>query len=190
MSEITCTSRRSNALDFLSAVPVSDGVVTIRVMSDDDAIAYAAGANDDLVKRFAHLPLEEYTPQIVRDLMRGAIADGLRDGSLAVLTIADANSGKFLGSLVIFDVSLDSAEIGYWVAPEHRGRKVAGQALKLARQMARKLGLKKLRARTAQGNPASERVLLNAGFAPLGKARPEVVPSGKQEISVTYIVEL
>ena len=177
-------------LTFLSVLPISDGVVTIRLMSDKDAEAYASGKNDALVKRFAHLPLDEYTPQIVCDMIQGVIADGLRDGTLAVLTISDASSDSFLGSLVIFDVKQDDAEIGYWVAPEHRGRRVSSRALTLAMEMARKLGLKKLRARTVQENPASERTLLNAGFEQVGEARLEVVPSGKTEISVNYFVDV
>lgn len=176
--------------NFLAVLPISDGVVTIRAMADADAEAYAAGTDDALVKHFAHLPLDEYTPQIVGDMIRGVIADGLRDGSLAVLTISDANSDSFLGSLVIFDVKPDDAEIGYWVAPEHRGRKISGRALALAIEMGRKLGLKMLRARTVQENPASERVLRNAGFEQVGEARPEIVPSGKTEMSVNYLIRV
>lgn len=63
--------------NFHAVLPISDGVVTIRAMSDGDAEAYAAGTNDALVKHFAHLPLENYTPQIVRDMLQGATADGL-----------------------------------------------------------------------------------------------------------------
>ena len=189
-------SNTNNALDgliirdFLAVLPISDGVVTIRAMSETDAEAYAAGTTDAQVKQFAHLPLPEYTPQIVRDMIRGVLTDGLREGTLAVLTISDAKSNSFLGSLVIFDVKLDDAEIGYWVAPEHRGRKISGRALTLVMEMARKLGLKRLRARTVQENPASERVLLNAGFGQVGEARPEIVPSGKTEMSVNYLAEL
>lgn len=175
---------------FLTVLPISDGVMTIRAMSDADAEAYVAGTNDALVKRFAHLPLEEYTPQIVRNMIQGAIADGLRDGTLAVLAISSASSDSFLGSLVFFDIKPDDAEIGYWVAPEHRGRKVSGRALTLAIEMARKLGLKRLRARTVQENTASEKVLLNAGFEQVGEARPEIVPSGKTEMGVNYLIEV
>lgn len=176
--------------NFLAVLPISDGVVTIRAMSEADAEAYAAGTNDPLVKHFAHLPLEKYTPHIVRDMIQGVITAGLHDGSLAVLTISDAHSNLFLGSLVIFDISADDAEIGYWVAPAHRGQKVSGRALTLAVQMARKLGLKQLRARTVQENPASEKVLLNAGFEQVGEAREEIVPSGKTEMSVNYLVKI
>lgn len=176
--------------NFLKALPISDGAVAVRVMSHADAEAYASGTDDALVRRFAHLPLEKYTPQVVHDLIKGAIADGLRDGTLAVLTISDASSDSFLGSLVFFDVTSDDAEIGYWVAPEHRGRRVSGRALMLAMEIGRKLGLKKLRARTVQNNPASSKVLLGVGFEQVGNPLPQVAPSGKTEMSVNYLVEL
>jgi ribosomal-protein-alanine N-acetyltransferase len=198
-TETNSGAKMSNLIDtlggladrsFLTVLPISDGVVKIRAMSDADAEAYVAGTNDALVKRFAHLPLEEYTPQIVRNMIQGAIAEGLRDGTLAVLAISSASSDSFLGSLVFFDIKPDDAEIGYWVAPEHRGRKVSGQALTLAIEIARKLGLKRLRARTVQENTASEKVLLNAGFEQVGEARPEIVPSGKTEMGVNYLIEV
>src|SRR5690606_8423425 len=166
------------------------GEMTIRAMSDAVAEAYAAWTNDASVKHFAHLPLDEYTPQIVRDMIRGVIADGLRDGTLAVLTICYATSDSFLVSLVVFDVKPDDSEIGYWVAPEHRGRKISVRALSLTMKMARKLGLKRLRARTVQDNPASEIVLLKAGFEQVGMARPEIVPSGTTEMSGNDLAKL
>ena len=82
----------------------------------------------------------------------------------AVLAICDAQSNQFLGSMVFFDATLDDTEIGYWVAPEHRGRKVALRALTLAVEMAGALGLKRLRARTVEENPPSQKVLLKAGL--------------------------
>ncbi|WP_294924939.1 GNAT family protein [uncultured Paracoccus sp.] len=187
MSNPDDTTGAAASRNFLAVLPVSDGTVTIRAMSDADAAGYAAGTGDDMVRRFAHLPLVEYTPQIVRDMIRGAIADGLRDGVLAVLTIADAGSDAFMGSLVFFDIQPEDAEIGYWVAPQHRGNKVSGRALVLALGMARRLGLKRLRARTVLENPASARVLLGAGFEQVGDARPQLVPSGKTEMSVDYL---
>lgn len=192
-AKISTSDKTLGGLDnrgFLPLLPVSDGVVTVRPMSEADAQAYAAGTKDALVRRFAHLPLDEYTPQIVCDMIRGVMADGLRDGTLAVLTIADAGSDAFLGSLVIFDVTQDDAEVGYWVVQAHRGRGVSGRALRLAMDMARRLGLKRLRARTVQENPASERTLLRAGFEQAGEASPQVAPSGKTVVSVNYLADL
>lgn len=181
---------RQTSADFLTALPISDGLVTVRPMSDADAQAYAAGTDDAQVQRFAHLPLEKYSTQIVLDMLHGVIADGLRNGTLAVLTIADASSQEFLGSLVIFDIQSEDAEVGYWVAPAHRGRGVSGRALRLSMEIARSLGWKRLRARTVQDNPASEKVLLAAGFVQQGQAQPEHTPSGKIEMGVHYSIAI
>lgn len=190
MTAKTDHSKKRPCRDFLAALPVSDGTVAIRALSAEDADAYAAGTEDVWVKRFAHLPLDEYTPEIVHTLLKGAIADGLQDGTLAVLAISDFHSDSFLGSMVFFDITSDDAEIGYWVAPAHRGRRIACRALMLACELARSVGLKRLRARTVTDNPISERVLCKAGFERSGDVRPEVVPSGRTEMSVNYLLEL
>lgn len=181
---------QQTAPDFLTALPVSDGLVTVRTMSDADAQAYADGTDDAQVQRFAHLPLEKYTAQIVRSMLHGVIADGLRNGTLAVLTIADANSQAFLGSMVLFDIQPEEAELGYWVAPEHRGRGISGRALRLSKKIARSLGWKRLHARTVQDNLASEKVLLAAGFVQQGPAQAEQTPAGKVEMGVRYSIEI
>lgn len=190
MNTLVPKTLKESSPAFQATLPMSDQVVTVRAMYDADAAPYAAGTHDVLVRRFAHLPLEEYSPDIVRKMINGVIADGLRDGSLAVLTIADTRSDAFLGSFVFFDVTSEDAEIGYWVAPEHRGRGISSRALGVALDIARKLNLKRLRARTVQGNPASENVLVGAGFRQVGRARPEVIPSGKTEMCVNYLAEL
>lgn len=163
--------------DIAAALPLSDGSVRLRTMNEADANAYAAGTNDAEVKRFAHLPLDHYTPAIVRDLINGVIADGLRDASLAILTIADEHTNTFIGSLVLFDITADSAEIGYWVSSERRGQGVASRSLELSITLARTLGLQQLHARTVQDNAASSHVLLRAGFAQASPTTRHRVPA-------------
>lgn len=176
--------------DIRRALPVSDGSIVVRAMVPDDAGAYAAGTNDELVKLFAHLPLDHYTPRIVREMIDGAIEEGLRSGSLGVLAIADSNNDAFLGSLVIFDFTTEDAEIGYWVAAEHRGRGIARSAVFLASGIARSLGLSRLRARTVVENPASERSLLSGGFRRVGEPKEDVAPSGQSVTTLRFVRDL
>lgn len=176
--------------DLRRALPASDGTITVRAMISADAQSYAAGTCDSQVKLYAHLPLDHYTPQIVRDMIDGVIEDSLRNGSLAVLAIADSNSDEFVGSLVLFDITAKDAEVGYWVAPEHRGRGIAGRALALAGGVARLIGLNRLRARTVLGNPASERALLTGGFKQVGSPEPDIAPSGKAVTTLHFVSDL
>lgn len=159
-------------------------------MQHSDAQAYAAGTTDAAVKRFAHLPLEHYTAELVSEMIDGVITDGLRNGKLAVLTIANNHNDAFMGSLVFFDITPHSAEVGYWVAPEYRGQSVSQHALSLAVALSRQLGFTTLRARTVLDNPASAHVLASVGFQQEGEAQPQVTPSGKTEMGVHYAMVL
>ncbi|MFK4824974.1 GNAT family N-acetyltransferase [Paenochrobactrum sp. BZR 588] len=183
-------TRNTPQTSLLEHLPVSNGQVILRAMKQDDAHAYAAGTADAAVKQFGHLPLEHYTPAIMSEMIVGAIADGLRSGELAVLTIADAETDRFVGSLVLFDFTDQDAEIGYWVGPDFRGRNIAYQALMLATDYARALGFQQLRARTVIDNPASAHVLYKARFLQTGLPEAETAPSGKTELVLKFILKL
>lgn len=164
-------------------LPIENDRARVRPLAETDAAAYARGAADPLVRRFAHLPEPEYTEHSMRALVRGPVRDGLDRGDLAVLAIADPTSDAFAGSIVLFDIDRDSAEIGFWMHPEHRGRGMAGAAVALALELARRSGLTRVRARTDPENRASSRILTRAGFA-AHETRREQAPSG-QEVALT-----
>lgn len=157
----------------------------LRAMRDADAGAYAAGTRDTAVREYAHLPEPEYTEDRVIALIHGSIRDGLERGDLAVLTIADPVTDEFAGSLVLFGVVDGSGEAGFWVHPDHRGKGLAGAALALAVDFARRSGLTRLTARTVPENRASQGVLDGAGFA-RGEQEQGTAPSGEDVVLLHY----
>lgn len=161
-----------------SHLPIEVSGVVLRELCHDDAEPYAQGTDEPAVREFGHLPLAQYTPEIVHEQIDGAIAEGLSDGSLAVLAIADARSGRLLGSLVLFDVRDDRAEVGFWLAADARGRGAAAGALEAACGLGALMGLEFLDARTSPQNVASQRVLERAGFRQKGKPLVQETPSG------------
>ncbi|WP_326545620.1 GNAT family N-acetyltransferase [Mycolicibacterium sp. ND9-15] len=158
----------------------------MRELHPRDAEAFALGTTDPAVQKYGHLPLTHYTPEIVRDQIDGVIAQGLADGSLAVLAIADADSEAFLGSLVLFELSGDRAEVGFWLTSESRGRGVAVKALEAANQIVAAMGLEVLTARTSPQNLASQRVLERAGFEQKGMPTEQQTPSGARVPVLTF----
>ena len=144
-------------------LPVSDSLRSLRPLATVDAETYANGTQDPLVQRFGHLPEPEYTPELVERLARTVVPAGLEQGDLAVLSIVDP-ADRFLGSLVLFDVTSTSGEVGFWVHPDARGEGHAGGALALAARLASQSGLRELTARTETGNTASQRNLERSGF--------------------------
>lgn len=172
------------------ALPVTWDGVLLRPLAERDADAYAAGSGDEAVRRFAHLPLPEYTADTVRALARTDVPAGLESGTTAVLTIADAADDAFLGSLVLFAIATDTAEVGFWLAPAARGRGVAVRAVAAAAELGRRLGLRTLTARTAPANTAAQHTLTTTGFTPDGELRETTTPSGHRASTQHYRLEL
>lgn len=168
-----------------SHLPLQDGRTRLRALSVADAMAYADGTTDPLVRANAHLPEPEYTPESVAAMAESVVPEGLRRGDLAVLTIADASTDQFAGSLVLFDVSEEAAEVGFWLHPAARGSGRVASALQLAAQFAAASGLRALTARTVPANTAAQAVLSRATFVETRRAWG-TTPSGQQVEMVHY----
>lgn len=171
---------------IVDLLPCVEDDVRVRCLEHRDAGAFSEGTKDSAVQSDGHLPLAEYTPQIVREQIDGPIRDGLADGSLAVLAIADRHSDAFLGSVVLFNSRPDRAEVGYWLGPWARGRGAAQKALRAVAHVAGELGLAHLDAKTAPSNETSRRALVGAGFRQVGDAGEETAPSGEVVRVLTY----
>lgn len=144
-------------------LPLADSHRTLRPLKTVDAQPYAEGTRDPLVQRYGHLPEPEYTPELVARLAQTVVPAGLDRGDLALLSIVDADDA-FLGSLVLFDVTSGSGEVGFWIRPDARGGGHARGALHLGLRLAADSGLEELTARTETDNVASQRNLEGAGF--------------------------
>lgn len=163
-----------------TTLPITFENTRLRPLSELDADAYAAGTKDEAVRRFGHLPKSGYTPESVRWMIRDEAAEGLSSGTLAVLALADAETDRFVGSLVLFDVSSEAAEVGFWIHPDARRAGHARRGLELASRFARNSGLRTLTARTLLENKASQRCLTNAGFREVERA-VGTTPAGQCE---------
>ncbi|MEU4675382.1 GNAT family N-acetyltransferase [Micromonospora sp. NPDC023737] len=93
-------------------------------------------------------------------------------GDHASLAVADATDGTLLGSVSLYDIHDDEAEIGYWVVPSARGRGVASRAVTLLTRWGfEQLGLHRIELCHATANAASCRVAERAGYRLEGTLR-------------------
>jgi len=84
-----------------------------------------------------------------------------------------AEDGSVMGRFNLVFVDDSTAELGYRVAQHVTGRGVATATVReLCQLAAARHGLRILRAATACGNVASQKVLAGAGFVPIGSAEP------------------
>lgn len=166
-------------------LPLTTTRARLRPLRHADATAYAEGTDDPLVREFAHLPAPQYTPESVRAMIDEVVVPALDRGDLAVLTIADPATDAFGGSLVLFDVTAHSAEVGFWIHPAYRGSGLAAAALELAAELAGRSGLTLLTARTLPENVASRSVLARAAFTAESR-RTSTAPSGREAELINY----
>ena len=84
-----------------------------------------------------------------------------------------AEDGSVLGRFNLYRFCGGTAELGYRVAQHAAGRGLATATVReLCRLAAARHGLHTLRAATSHENAASQRVLIKAGFVPVGPADP------------------
>jgi [ribosomal protein S5]-alanine N-acetyltransferase len=93
-------------------------------------------------------------------------------GDCAFHVLVDED-GSVLGRFNLVNIKDRTAELGYRVAQRVSGHGVASTTVRdLCRLAPARYGLHTLRAATSRENVASQKVLANAGFVPVGPAAP------------------
>ncbi|NEA23634.1 GNAT family N-acetyltransferase [Actinomadura bangladeshensis] len=166
--------------------PVLDGRppgVRLRVvqMADAEALAALVRENREYLRPWEPERDESYFTvdgqrDNLHDLIEAYAAGEMWPGAIMV-------DGELAGRITLNNVlrgPLQSCFVGYWVARAHAGRGVATEALRQALDVAfGAMRLHRVEAFTRLDNHASQRVLLNNGFAAVGTARRHIHLDGR-----------
>jgi RimJ/RimL family protein N-acetyltransferase len=171
------------------APPLADEVVLLRPWRETDAPAAFLAFGDPVVQRFSWPQpppcSEEDTRRYFAELEEArALGEEL---NLALVRPGEA--GAVLGGASLYDVRPEQgcASVGYWLAPEARGRGVATHAVRLlARWAFTELGLARLELSCSPDNEASQRVAQRCGFTREGIPRSRVPREGGRRDTVVY----
>ena len=143
--------------------PLGDGVVQLRPWQDRDAPSLVRAWSDPQVARWTGVPTDTSLPAARRWISGDAHRRAL---GLALDLVIDMD-GEVVGEvgLADIDVAAGTAEIGWWVAPDHRGRGLAARAARLLASWAvGELCVAAVVARCHPDNPVSAGVARSAGF--------------------------
>lgn len=118
--------------DPFSVPTLTDGVVTLRGWREDDAPGVLAACQDPDIQRWLPVPVP-YREEDARGFVAGFANEEWSSGRGAPLAVVDADTGELFGSVGLKDIDAvaGTAEAGYWVAPQARGRGVAARAVRL-----------------------------------------------------------
>jgi RimJ/RimL family protein N-acetyltransferase len=169
------------------AVGLSDGAVTLRLMSEADIPAIVAAVQDPEIPRYTRVP-DPYGDEEARQWQRMA-STGLRTGSDLPTLIVDADEGRLLGAVGLHNLDPESGRCsaGYWVAATERRRGVARRALTLlCRYAFDELDVQRIELWIEPGNAASLRVAEAAGFAREGLLRSFMHIGGRRRDMLMY----
>lgn len=151
------------------------GLITLRVPLEKDIVAIFEGAKDPLIPRFTRIPAD-YTMEDAKNFVHKRATSGF---SLhAELQLALEYDGQFAGVFSFHTIHHEDhrAEIGYWLVPAVRGKKVATSTVKLLTQYGfETMGFKRIEAMVNAPNIASQKVLLSAGYLHEGTMRDRKV---------------
>jgi [ribosomal protein S5]-alanine N-acetyltransferase len=150
---------------------LTDGVISLRTPERGDIEPIFTACQDPAIVRFTRVPFP-YTRVHAQAFVRNA-AHELRAGNGAHLVVADGRTNALLGVTgLTLDRGRRSAEVGYWVAPQHRRQGVAHRAVRCIVGWAlRDLGIARVQLMADVRNEPSQRVAELCGFRREGVLR-------------------
>jgi RimJ/RimL family protein N-acetyltransferase len=161
-------------------VRLGDGRVTLRPWRPDDAPLMAAACADPEIALFCMMPAG-YTVELAREFIADAPRAWAQDGWLH-LALTVAHSERPVGAVGALMAQRwpATADLGYWVMPDHRGRGLAGAGVALLTGWAfETLDMRRLAIGTMVANEPSRRLARSLGYRPEALLR-SYRPCGEQ----------
>jgi RimJ/RimL family protein N-acetyltransferase len=170
-------------MTFPRDVPrLTDGVVTLRAHTPEDAQALHEQAVDAVMLRWISDPGPS-TPEIARELVTRRIPEGWRDDhewAFAVEAPDDDGTSRFVGTVSLLNEGEGRAEVAYGSHPWARGRGYVVRALELLLDWGfRERGLRTVIWWAFKGNWASRKVAWRLGFTVDGTVRQWLTHRGE-----------
>ncbi len=161
----------------MDQVELRAGDLLLRPFQPEDADAVFRACQDEQIQRWTTVP-SPY-PRESADWFVGSCADFWAADN-PTFACADAATGELLGSFNLHDCDAEEGpHVGFWVAPQARGRGVAREVTRrLAKWAFVDLGFSRVRWAAYVGNTPSRRVAESAGFVVEGTARKGLVQRG------------
>ena len=171
--------------------PLADETVLLRPWREADVSDGLMAFGDPVVQRFSWPQTTAYTEEDARGYFASQETARLRGEEMQFALVEPKNEDQVLGGASIHKINPEqgSAALGYWLAPQARGRGVTSCAVRLLAQWGfTKLGLARIELTCGPDNEASQRVAARCGFVREGVMRSDLPFKGLRRDTVIFSI--
>jgi RimJ/RimL family protein N-acetyltransferase len=161
---------------------ITAGTLLLRPFRPSDIPEVHAACQDPALQRWVPVPVP-YTRADAEEFVGRTCPTGWDRGEEATFAVLDAVSARLLGCVALHGASRADglASIGFWCAPEARGRGVTTQAVRVVCRWAfAACDRARIEWYAEVGNHASRRVAEKAGFTIEGVLRSRLLHRGRR----------
>ncbi|WP_298256369.1 GNAT family N-acetyltransferase [uncultured Litoreibacter sp.] len=171
---------------YAQPIIAADGFVLRPLTSADAGQLGMYAADERIAKATSSIP-HPLPPGTTEGFIERSLADERAEDVWVIDPSED--SSQVLGVIALTRMDREQSEIGYWVAPQLWGNGLASKAVEALIE-ANPQACRTLFGSVFQDNPASARVLTNAGFEYIGDAETFSVARDATVPTWTYIKKL
>jgi len=163
---------------------MTDGVVVLRRMREDDRAVILATFGDPLVRRWLNMPARPRDADF--DSVLRTIRAGFESGDRYDYVVTERPSDESLGAVIASRRARDNFELAYLAREAGRGRGVMTRAVRLMCDWLFDQGVGRLEVRTHPDNEASQLLAERAGFQREGLERKSIWLHGKRQNAIVW----
>ena len=151
---------------------LTDGVVVLRELREDDRDAVLATMRDPLVRAWLNMPVDPGDRDF--DALLRVARDGRVSGDRIDYAVTEAGPDVPVGAVIASRRHRDNYELAYRAGPQGRGRGLMTRAVRVLSEWLFESGVGRLELRTHPDNGPSQELALRAGFQREGLERKSI----------------
>ena len=163
---------------------LTDGVVVLRPLREDDRAAVLATMRDPLVRRWLNMPAAPGDAEFAT-LLR-TVRNGAASGERIDLCVTLDGEDVPVGAVTASRRPRENYEVAYLAGERGRGRGLMARAVRLLCDWLFEQGVGRLELRTHPDNVESQRLAERCGFAREGRERRSIWLHGKREDALVW----
>jgi RimJ/RimL family protein N-acetyltransferase len=163
---------------------LTDGVVVLRELRNDDRAAVIRTMRDDTVRRWLNMPANAGDRDF--DMLLRLVREGRERGDRIDFTIALSETDEPVGAVIASCRHRDNVELAYLAGPDGRGRGLTVRAVRLVCKWLFSAGVGRLEIRTHPENEGSQRVAVRCGFQREGLERQSIWLHGRRQDAIVW----